>query len=128
MAWIDVVVVNRDAFDEDGEFRSMSASEERPLPDVELQNQGRTQDFRRALRDLAFYRLGEVNLDASLGRVGSTASLLHARENPSKTSRKGCETRGLVLSLRPTSCSRLDLACQDEDGSSHASFDQLSWR
>ena len=64
MAWIDVVVVNRDALMKTANF-AQCLSEKRPLPDVKLKNQGENENFRRALRDLAFDRLGEVMLDAS---------------------------------------------------------------
>jgi hypothetical protein len=100
-------------------------SEERPLPDIELKNQGENEDFRRALRNFTFNHLGKVILSVAQSRWQH--SNYCTRTKSEQTSRKGGETRCLVLSLRPTSDSRR-LACQDEDGFSHAYFDQLSWR
>ena len=124
MAWIDVVVVNRDALMKTANF-AQCLSEKRPLPDVKLKNQGENENFRRALRDLAFYRLGEGMSMVRWSRWQHSEP--STRGKFEKTSCKSCQTRGLFLSLRPITCSRLDFACQYEDGSSHASFDQLSW-
>ena len=87
---------------------------------------GRTDDFRRALRNLALDHLGEMML--IIGSVRWQHGERRTCPKSEKTSCKRGQARGLFLSLRPTSCSRLDFARQDEDRSSHASFDQLSSR
>jgi len=125
VAWIDIVVVNRDGWMKAANL-AQRLPEERPLPNVELERQRQKDEFRRAIRNLALDYLSEMML--IIGSVCWQHGDRRTCPKSEKTSCKRGQARGLFLSLRPTSCCRLDFARQDEDRSGHASFDQLSSR
>ena len=61
VAWIDIVVVNRDGWMKAANL-AQGLAEERPLPNVELERQGQKDEFRRAIGNFALDYLNEMML------------------------------------------------------------------
>ena len=61
VAWIDIVVMNRNGWMKAPNL-AQCLSEERPLPNVELERQRQKDEFRRAIRNLALDYLNEMML------------------------------------------------------------------